>query len=91
MFFGIIGLGLMVVVSQSRGSDAARATGALSCPSGAESGVTVAVVWTSPGEGATETWLDLGLTLPSPKAPPRTTVPLIPPRPPTPSLASRQA
>ena len=62
-FFGIIGLGLMVVVSQSGGSDAARATVAQSCPSGAESGVTVAFVWASPGEGVTETWLDLGLSL----------------------------
>jgi hypothetical protein len=61
-FFGIIGLGLMVVVSQSGGSDASTATIAQSCPSGAESGVTVAFVWASPSEGVAETWLDLGLT-----------------------------
>ncbi len=58
-FFGIIGLALFVVVSQT-GGNAAQATVSQSCFSGADGGVTVAFVWPAPGEGATETWLDLG-------------------------------
>jgi hypothetical protein len=60
-FFGIIGLALFVVVSQT-GGNAAQATLAQSCPAGPSGGVTLTLVWPAPSEGATETWLDLGLS-----------------------------
>ena len=59
-FIGIVGLALTVVVSQS-GGKAAQANIAQSCPGGPNGGVTVSFVWPAAGEGALETYLDLGL------------------------------
>lgn len=59
-FIGIVGLALVVIVTQS-GGNAAQATISQSCPGGEGAGVTVAFVWPLASEGATETWLDLSL------------------------------
>ncbi len=59
-FIGIVGLALVVIVTQS-GGNAAQATISQSCPGGEAAGVTVAFVWPVADEGATETWLDLSL------------------------------
>lgn len=59
-FIGIVGLALTVVVSQS-GGKAAQANVAQSCPGGPQGGVTVSFVWPAAGEGALETYLDIGL------------------------------
>ena len=67
-FIGIVTLALVVVVSQSGGGKAAQATLAQSCPGGADGGVTVSFVWPAAGEGATETWLDLGYAAEFPDA-----------------------
>ena len=61
-FLGIVGLAMVVLVSQS-GGKAAQATIAQSCPAGegGGGGVTVSFVWPAAGEGAIETWLEVGL------------------------------
>lgn len=59
-FMGIVGLAMVVLVSQS-GGRAAQATIAQSCPAGEGGGVTVSFVWPAAGEGAIETWLEVGL------------------------------
>jgi hypothetical protein len=59
-FIGVVGLALVVIVTQS-GGNAAQATISQSCPGGSDGSVTVAFVWPAPREGATETWLDLSL------------------------------
>jgi hypothetical protein len=59
-FIGIVALAMVVLVSQSGGSDAAP-TIAQSCPGGSAAGVTVSFVWPPAAEGATETYLDIGL------------------------------
>lgn len=59
-FIGIVGLALAVVVSQS-GGKAAQANIAQSCPAGPGGGVTVSLAWPAAGEGALETYLELGL------------------------------
>lgn len=59
-FFGIVGLALVVIVSQPGGTAPAAAIWQ-SCPNGDASGVTAAFAWNAPDDGATETWLDVSL------------------------------
>jgi hypothetical protein len=58
---GVVALALIVVVTQSGGGKAAQATIAQSCPGGPGNGVTVSLVWPAAPEGASQTFLDLGL------------------------------
>ena len=58
---GVVALALIVVVTQSGGGKAAQATIAQSCPGGPVAGVTVSLVWPAAAEGASQTFLDLGL------------------------------
>ena len=58
---GVVALALIVVVTQAGGGKAAQATIAQSCPGGPEAGVTVSFVWPAAGEGASQTFLDVGL------------------------------
>src|SRR5262245_51840367 len=58
---GVVALALVVVVTQAGGGKAAQAKIAQSCPGGAGSGVTVSLVWPAAADGASQTFLDLGV------------------------------